>query len=75
METGEVTRRILATYESGRFVTRCSWCGRVVLDGEWVRPPRAALTAIDAGYSMTHTICPLCTAEGSSPDGPRAFTS
>jgi hypothetical protein len=62
----EVARRILATYEAGDLITMCAWCRRVEIDGEWVLAPRAALTAIDAKYTLSHSICPACAAERSS---------
>jgi hypothetical protein len=61
-DTGEVTRRILAAYEAGDFVTTCAWCNRVLIDGEWLLTPRAALIAIDSRYTLSHSICPECTA-------------
>jgi hypothetical protein len=63
---GEVTRRILAAYDAGGLVTMCAWCRRVEIDGEWLLAPRAALTAIDASYTLSHSICPDCAAERSS---------
>ena len=62
MVAGDVTRRILARYESGDLVTTCAWCTRVELDGEWLLAPRAALIAVDARYALSHSICPECTA-------------
>jgi hypothetical protein len=62
---GEVTRRILGTYETGDLITICAWCRRVGLDGEWHLAPRAALSAIDTDHTLTHSICPGCEA-GSS---------
>ena len=62
MVAGDVTRRILSRYESGHLVTTCAWCNRVELDGEWLLAPRAALIAIDARYSLSHSICPECVA-------------
>jgi hypothetical protein len=59
---GEVTRQVLAAYEAGDLITMCAWCRRVEIDGEWVLAPRAALTAIDAPYAMSHSICPECAA-------------
>jgi hypothetical protein len=56
----EVTKRILATYETGDLITMCAWCRRVEIDGEWLLAPRAALTAIDAPYTLSHSICPAC---------------
>jgi hypothetical protein len=58
--SGEATRRILATYEAGDLITMCAWCQRVEIDGEWHLAPRAALTAIDALYTLSHSICPQC---------------
>ena len=60
MGADEVTRRILATYEAGDMVTICAWCRRVEIDGDWLLAPRAALTAIDAQFTLTHSICPAC---------------
>ena len=48
----------MATYEAGNMVTMCAWCERVELDGEWVLAPRAAITAIDAQFTLSHSICP-----------------
>jgi hypothetical protein len=66
---GEVTRQVLAAYEAGDLITMCAWCRRVEIDAEWVLAPRAALTAIDALYTMSHSICPECAA-GPSSDAP-----
>ena len=68
MVAGETTRRILATYEAGELITMCAWCRRVELDGEWVLAPQAALAAIEAEYTLSHSICPECAAER-QPDG------
>jgi len=59
-DTGEITRRILETYEAGELVTTCAWCKRVRIDGEWYLPPRAAFTAIDSVRTLSHSICPGC---------------
>jgi hypothetical protein len=58
----DVTRRILAIYEAGDLVTMCAWCRRVEIDGDWLLAPRAALTAIDAQFTLSHSICPGCAA-------------
>jgi hypothetical protein len=63
---GEVTRHILATYEAGDMITMCAWCRRVEIDGEWPLAPRAALTAIDASYVLSHSICPGCAVAAAS---------
>ena len=62
MDASEVTRRMVAAYEAGELVTTCAWCGRVTFDGEWVRVPHAALLAIDAHTTLSHSICPVCAA-------------
>lgn len=59
---GDVTRHILATYEAGGMITMCAWCRRVEIDGDWLQAPRAALSAIDAPYTLSHSICPACEA-------------
>jgi hypothetical protein len=57
---------MLATYEAGEMVTMCAWCRRVEIDSEWLLAPRAALTAIDSKYTLSHSICPECAAGGRS---------
>jgi uncharacterized membrane protein len=59
---GEVTRQILASYEAGDLIRMCAWCRRVDIDGEWHLAPRAALTAIQARSTLSHSICPDCAA-------------
>ena len=61
MAAGEVTRHMLAQYEAGDLIPTCAWCGRVQIDGEWLRAPSAALAAIQADYTLSHSICPDCT--------------
>jgi len=73
MGADEVTRRMLATYEAGEMVTMCAWCRRVEIDGDWVLAPRAALTAIDTPYALSHSICPECA--GGGRDGPLAVAN
>jgi hypothetical protein len=69
MGADEVTRRILATYEAGDLVTICAWCRRVEIDAEWLLAPRAALTAIDAQFTLSHSICPECAGGGREMSG------
>jgi hypothetical protein len=57
---GEVTSRMLATYEAAGLLTLCGWCKRVKIDSEWHLTPLMALAAIDDSYSITHSICPAC---------------
>jgi hypothetical protein len=57
-------QRVLAAHEAGDLITMCAWCKRITLDGEeWVRAPHAALTAIDARLTLSHSICPECALE------------
>jgi hypothetical protein len=56
----DVMKRIIEIYEAGDLITTCAWCGRVEFDGEWLFPSRAALTAIDAPNTLSHTLCPKC---------------
>jgi hypothetical protein len=59
MVADDVTRRILASYESGHLISCCAWCRRVYVESEWRLAPRLALAAI-ADFTLTHTICPSC---------------
>jgi hypothetical protein len=63
MGAGEITRHMLATYEAGELITTCAWCRKVEIDGEWVLAPNAALVAIHATYTLSHSICPDCSVE------------
>jgi hypothetical protein len=38
----------------------CAWCRRIEIGGEWLLAPRAALSAIDAPNTLSHSICPRC---------------
>jgi hypothetical protein len=58
----DVTSHILASYEVGDLITMCGWCRRIEIDDEWVRAPRRALGAIEAVYTLSHSICPSCAA-------------
>jgi hypothetical protein len=64
---GEATRRIFSIYEAGDLITMCAWCTQVEVDNEWLDAPRAALTAIDALYTLSHSICPRCAQRLSRP--------
>jgi hypothetical protein len=60
MSSNDLFSRIWAVYEAGDLIAVCAWCGRVRIDGEWVVPPRAALAAIDAPNTLSHSICEEC---------------
>ena len=60
METNEVFARIWTAFEAGRVIPMCAWCGRVRIDDTWIVPPRAALAAIDARNTFSHSICDAC---------------
>jgi hypothetical protein len=62
MVPDEVTRRILASYEAADLISTCAWCEKVAFDEEWMLLPRAALAAIDQKHSLSHGICPSCSA-------------
>ena len=63
----EVTRRVLADYEAGDLITICAGCGRIELDGDWIRAPRATFTMIDTRFSMQGAFCPECAGPASTP--------
>ena len=69
-DTGEVMRHILATYEAGDLISICAWCERVEIGGEWVLAPRAAISAIDSRFTLSHSICPRCAAAAGRSSGP-----
>ena len=64
METSDVFARIVAIYEAGGVLPICAWCGRVRIDDTWLTPPPAALAAIDARHTLSHSICDACGARG-----------
>jgi hypothetical protein len=59
MVADDVTRRILASYETGELILFCAWCCRVDIDEAWRLAPSSALAAI-ADPTLTHGICPTC---------------
>jgi hypothetical protein len=58
--TDEVFSRIVTVFEAGELLPTCAWCGRVQIDGRWVRPPLAALAAIDERNTLSHSMCDEC---------------
>jgi hypothetical protein len=64
VDTSEVFSRIVAIYEDGGVVPACAWCGRVRIDDTWVVPPSAALDAIDARNTLSHSMCDDCASRG-----------
>jgi hypothetical protein len=62
-ERRQVTERILATFSAGDLITMCAWCRRVTFDSRWYAAPAAALGAIDARNTLSHSICPACASE------------
>ena len=64
VDTSEVFSRIVAISEDGGVVPTCAWCGRVRIDDTWVVPPPAALDAIDAHNTLSHSICDACASRG-----------
>jgi hypothetical protein len=66
MVADDVTRQILATYEAAELIVACAWCRRVVFGDAWQLAPRAALVAIDEQLTLSHSICPSCSARHST---------
>lgn len=62
MVADDVTREVLARYEAGSLIVACAWCRRIAVDDVWQRVPRAALAAIDERHTLSHSICPSCSA-------------
>lgn len=60
MDRNEFLTNIWQVAEAGGLITSCSWCGRVRLEGAWVKPPRGALSTIDEPLTLSHSICPNC---------------
>jgi hypothetical protein len=69
VSTNDVFAHIVAIYERGGVLPICAWCGRVRIDESWVRPPRAALAAIDERNTLSHSICDECAERRTSADG------
>jgi hypothetical protein len=67
ISTGNVFSRIVEIYEDGGLVPICAWCGRVRIDDTWVEPPAAALDAIDARNTLSHSMCDACASRGVPP--------
>jgi hypothetical protein len=64
MDTDDAFARIVGIYEKGGVLPICAWCGRVRIDDTWLIPPPAALDAIDARHTLSHSICDACEARG-----------
>jgi hypothetical protein len=60
MDETDVFSHIVAIAEDGGVVPACAWCGRVRIDDTWLVPPPAALVAIDARNTLSHSICDAC---------------
>ena len=70
MNPSQVFARLWAAFDDGEIVTACAWCGRVRLDSDWFPPPPAALAAIDAQLTVSHSICNRCAGALLRPAGP-----
>ncbi len=60
MEPNDVFSHIVAIYDEGGVLPVCAWCHRVRIDDTWVVPPPAALAAIDARHTLSHSVCDVC---------------
>jgi hypothetical protein len=59
-DTNQTFSRTRAAFEAGRVLPACAWCKRVRIDGVWLLPPAAVLTAIDERQEFSHSICEDC---------------
>jgi hypothetical protein len=41
-------------------ITRCAWCGRYGVGGQWLPKEDVAAFLRDDGSTVTHGICPDC---------------
>ena len=70
MFRSEVFTTVWDAFDVGDLVPVCAWCGRLRLDGSWVGPAPGVLLTIDGALTLSHSICPRCTAGLSAePDG------
>jgi hypothetical protein len=60
VNSSQVFSRVWSAFDDGEIMTVCAWCERVRLDGTWIRPPRAAIDAIDEQLTFSHSICEEC---------------
>jgi len=60
MEANRVFSHVWDSFDTGRVVPICAWCGRVRIDNRWLAPPSAVLAAVDERYALSHTICEPC---------------
>jgi len=49
-------------FERGNLIVQCAWCRSVRLGVKWVVASPSVFSAIDAGPSLSHSICPGCAA-------------
>jgi hypothetical protein len=71
VSSDDVFSHIVGIYENGGVLPICAWCGRVRIGDTWLRPPRAALAAIDERNTLSHSICDDCAQRRASADGTR----
>lgn len=62
MARSDIANRMIEVYDAGGRIPACAWCGRVEFDSEWLTPPSATLSEIDAPNTLAHSICPKCKA-------------
>jgi hypothetical protein len=56
----QVFSHVWSAFDNGEIMIVCAWCDRIRLDGTWVRPPRAAIDAIEEQLTFSHSICEEC---------------
>lgn len=72
-DRNEVLAHIWDVADHGALIPACAWCKRLNVDGTWVAAPVGALSTIDASMSLSHSICPECTASSPSNEGAKAL--
>jgi hypothetical protein len=61
-DEGNVFGEVWDAFESGGLIVQCAWCKAVRIGEDWVAAPLSVFSAIDARLSVSHSICPDCTA-------------
>jgi hypothetical protein len=56
----QVFAEIWDVFERGGLIVQCAWCGSARIDERWVVAPQYVFSAIDAGPSLSHSICHHC---------------
>jgi hypothetical protein len=60
---GEQLARIRTIKNTGAQVPICTWCDRILIEGVWLVPLPAVVSAFEGTETFTHTICDQCADE------------